>query len=84
MQITFPVTEYQTVNLTLKQQKDVTVDTLNMLWSPGEFLQVIDGTTFLMKDDEYRHGSVSSSRVREATLLDKAISLVMKNVHNLT
>ena len=77
-------TVYSDIEISLDEQDEITLDRLERIVSPGEYLRTKkDGTIWVMQDDPgHRHGSISEDDVRPATELDIAVFDVMKAIRN--
>jgi len=79
MKIKYDKVESVELHLPGKAVNEITINRLNELISPGEYLRKKNGKVYLAQDDpDWRHGSISEVQIREATSLDIAVFEVLK------
>lgn len=79
MQITVYERVAKEVNLSDSDVTNITINALERMVYPGEYLREQQGKVVLMQDDpHHRHGSISEVYVRDATKQDIAVFEMLK------
>ena len=71
------------IELSPSEVDEITIDRLKQLVAPGEYLSWNDGVPTLERDDpDWRHGSVQSIKVRDATHQDVIVFEIIRLIRN--